>query len=270
VRAEKYNPDKAFDLVMMLARWGYVKTLAWEATHTVGQVILLLDVLSDLITTKIGSAPFERFNLTRFKKVIFQVEMIANRFTEGRLLVVFFPTQRAKAHVHPDLYSIRNAVQLGAISLDPSTATVAQLEIDFTYMRQYIDLVNGDSLGQIAFIVQNTFVPAVSGTNYTDVKCFFRLEESEFKQPRPGDETNFNQVLSNLRLVGEAHMMDDLIDAGAGEIKKLVAEILPKEVVSDALGGLLDNVIDGQQIAPVISKEIQYLNNAQNFYTLMY
>lgn len=257
-RSEHYNPDQPWDLSRMLGRWNYVDTVKWLATDDVGTNIKILDILPDLLTSEIAVMPFQRFNLARFKEVQIRFETVGYRYARGRVLVTFRPTQRTKTKITENIVP-RQAITLGSLSLDPSDGTVAQFNIPFTYIRQYVDLVNNDVLGQLHFIVQNKFVPGTSGPSQCDIKVLFNLTESEFKQPRPG-EASFASHLAPLQITSHS----GLIEAAASEVKGLVKSILPDNIIGDALGGLLDAPQLGEQPVPIINKNVQYFNNSKN------
>jgi hypothetical protein len=257
-RSSRYNPDGIWDLAKMLGRWNYVDTVTWSASQAAGTNIKTFDVLRDLLTSEIATVPFQRFNLNRFDQLQIKLETIGYRYARGRLLVVFRPTQRTGEFITTPP-TISDAIVLGAVSLDPTAATIAQINIDFTYYKQYLDLVNGDCLGQLHFIVQNTFVPGTAGTSECSVKIFFALTQAMFKQPRFG-EASYATHLLPLRI--DSH--SGLIDEGAKALKGLVHDILPDNIVGDVLGGLLDAPQLGEQIPPLVNKEVQYFNNSRN------
>lgn len=258
-RAEKFNPDEAYTLSMMLKRNNLIGTVPWTGAQTPNTAIFKADILQEVITNLIAATPFRRFHLARFKRIVFRFETIGYRFARGRLIAAVLPTQRSRNYIKNDIFNINTAVYQNGISLDPANATIGEIHVDYLFNKQYIDLVNEDVLGQLFLVVQNAFVPGTGGAAECEIKIFMSIEEAEFKQPTAGTITSFRSM------AGQIHGLDSLIDAGAEEVKKLAKEIIPDNLVGDLLAGVLDAPQIGEQPNVIVQKQIQYLNNSKNF-----
>lgn len=300
-RSEAYNNDKPWDLVKMLERWNAVVNVTWAATDAPGKQIAVFDLLTDLLTNDISSTPFTRFIHFWMKRMKLHVECIGYRYMRGRLLLVIRNTMIPKKQLLSTEFSRRNAVTLPHVVLDPSAGTTAELQTPFTFNRQYIDLVAGDCFGQASLIVLNQLVPGTTGDSTSIIKLYLSIDMPIFKQPRPGATTlrqkiagvenvamnaiveededtehvleelkkkviHYQTKLEREREIVEMHagIVGTLVDAGAGALKELVKDVNPVEVISDALGALLDKVQIGENIQPLVRKDQQYLSNTRN------
>jgi hypothetical protein len=191
-RSEAYNNDKAFTLEDMIKRYNLVSTVNWSATDAPFTPLAtgVFDVITDLLKLQIASAPFERFERFRCDKIKLRFQTVSNRFAFGDLIAVFIPTMlplgALQAPVAPFIPSPQCLTTLPHVSLDPNSGTVATLEIPFVYNKQWIDLLNGDVLGQLMLIPLVAFTPGTDGPSDAQIQIFMSIEGAEFKQPRIG------------------------------------------------------------------------------------
>lgn len=281
-RAQAYNNDLAWSLSTMLSRWNLVDTITWPATAAVGTNLKSYDILTDILNNNISSTPFTLFEKFRCTKISMRIECIGYRFCRGRIIVYFRPTMLPKEQVNNLTPNLRTVMTLPHVVLDPSSTAsdVADLEIPYVFNKQYMDLVNGDSLGQLTVVPLNQFTPGTSGLSEATIKIFVTVQDAVFKQPRPGAST-FAEKVGFLREWGPVDLehrqqrsvpvtitphsgIAGVIDAGASAVKELVKDINPVNVIGDLLGGLLDRVQLGENYTPIANKEMQYLSNFRN------
>lgn len=274
-RAEAYNNDDSWTLEKMLSRWNLVDTIVWSTVTPPGSNIAVLDIVADMLTNDIASTPFLRFEKFRCDRIKLRFECIGYRFCRGSLLGVIHNTMVPKSQLNSTVMDIRKAITLQHITLDPAEGTVAEMAIEFAYNKQYMDLVNGDSLGQLYLTVQNQIVPGTSGPGEASIKVFMSVDGAEFKQPRPGSTTfrvaqasdvfiPYERSERHVEVESHSGIVNGLIDTGADALKDLAKTLIPDEVISDALGGILDKVQIGEQYGPVTTKDMGYVSNTRN------
>lgn len=267
-RAGAINKDTAWTLEGMLSRHNLFATFDFSSTNPIGVPIHTFDVLTDLLENEISITPFLRFQRFRCKTIDIRVEIIGNRFCQGRVWVVWFPSCVPKASLSTGYVpSLMSMSTLTHVSLDPNQGTVATLKIPFVFNKEYMDLVNGDSLGQVFVVPASAFVPGETGAPDAKIKMYVSIEAAEFKIPRTGI-ASFRGLMQlqhapprpNFRAHG---IMDALVEAGTSEIGKVLDKITPANLIGDALG-LLDKPQIGVNPEPLVRKEQQYLSNAAN------
>lgn len=281
--ANAVNNDSEWTLASMLSRWNLFDTISWPASAAAGTTIVTYNILQDLLKNAISNAPFERFDLFRCKSIEISFECVGYRFSQGRLLASMRYTGMNSANLSFSNVDLRTAVTLPHVSLDPTKATVAHLSLPFTFQREYLDLVAGDSLGQLNLTVQNPFVPGTTGPSAATIQMYVSIIDPVFKIPTPGagkftditrrhprrPDDEQGEVVSVPRklqpgvFLTESHsLIDGLIDEGANGLKKIAQEIIPDNVVGTILGSL-DRVQLGENPSPLVHKDQQYLSNTK-------
>lgn len=275
-RADRTNDDIQWTLENMLERYNFIGNVDWSPTDYVGLPIVVYDVLTDMLTTAISSTPFERFQHFRCKSISVRVEIIGNKFCQGRILVYFRPTMMKKSELLDTYTNNSTATTLQRLILDPCQGTTQDLELPFVFNKDYLDLVRGDVLGQLIIQPQVAFTPGATGAPNARLKLFIKINEPQFKQPRPGLATG--EILSGKNnprgITGrqfhpfmrvESGIVDSLVNAGVNEVEKLVSSIVPTNIVQDAIGALLDKPQIGNNHEPFTLKEQGQLSSTRNF-----
>lgn len=247
-RANTHLNDNAWDLESMLSRHNYVDTVPWDTTTNPGQVLFSARVIEGLLKLDINSFPFKRYNYWRAENVTVHFQVTANRFLAGRLIAYFVPSMAG----NPDV-SLRRAVLLQHVFLDPSAASAVELVIPFNYFKGYIDLNQGDNLGIVELAVFNSLTAAVATTPNIDVKVYMSVKGSEFKVPLPGSVSFSRSIRKHSSLLAS-------LDEG---FQALTESIMPTKIISDVIGGLLDKPEEPEQPAPIANKDQEYLSNSR-------
>lgn len=274
-RAQRYNDDDDWSLMKMLSRNNLFATLDWDGTALAGVPIVTYDVLKDLLVNEISVTPFLRFERFRCGKINVRAEIIGNRFCQGRIWLVWFPSCLPKSNLAVNyIPALTSLSTLTHISLDPNQGTVATLSIPFVFNKQFVDLVNGDCLGQIYVVPASQFIPGATGAPSAKIKLYVSIEDAQFKQPRPG-VVSFSELVADRHVRSNtervmvsrtfhAHgLLDGVIDSGADELKEVINNIVPDELVGD-LFGVLDKPSIPVNPDVIVFKEQQYLSNCSN------
>lgn len=265
-RAEKYNNDMTWTLETMLKRNNLIETVSWPSTAPLGTPIRIYDVVQDILLNDISVTPFKRFERFRCNFINIKVEVIANRFALGRLWLVWRPTMLPKDELRLGYLNVWESCTLPHISLDPNSGTEGILKIPFVYNRQYMDLVNGDSLGQLYLMPVVPFTPGTGSTAAATVKLYVAIDGAEFKQPRTGATMRLNQYGASVddEFIVHSGIVDTLINAGTKGLEGLIDKINPDQIIGDAMGALLDKPQLTENMQPLTMKEQGYMSNTAN------
>jgi len=247
-RANTHLNDNAWDLESMLTRHNYVDTIAWDTTTNPGTVLFGANVIEGLLRLDINSFPFKRYRYWRAEDIRVHFQVTANRFLSGRLIAYFIPSMGTNVDV-----DLNTAVQLEHVFLDPSAASAVEMVIPFNYFKGYIDLNQGDTLGVIQLAVFNTLSAATGISPTIDVKIYMSVTGSEFKVPLPGS-VGFTRSITK---------HSSLLSALDNGFQALTQSIMPSEIITDLIGGLLDKPEEPEQPAPIVNKDMEYLSNAR-------
>jgi hypothetical protein len=262
-RATSHLNDKAWSLDGMLSRQNYVSTVVWSTTDTQGSQLAYYNVIDDLLKLDIAATPFQRFRYWRADSLTVHVQLTANRFLSGRILVYFYPSMTLKTNTTAP--SLSNAVLLQHAWLDPSGSTAIDLVIPFNFYKGWLNLDFGDCLGQVGFLVFNSLGAAVGTTPSVDLKTFVSFQNSEFKVPIPGGVGYSRPVRkqSGLMKIGENFMHE-----ASTTLADIVKSVMPANIVGDLIGGLLDRPEDPTDPQPIVRKDQGYLSNARGIASL--
>lgn len=249
-RAVSHLADATWSLQAMLERENYVSTLTWDTTRASGYELASYNVIEDLLQLSIASVPFKSFRYWRCSHVRVRVQLTANRFLAGRLLVSYTPSMTGGSLVEGP--NLSNQVLLQHMWLDPSASTPIDFVIPFNFYKGWVNLDEGDVLGQLSISVFNPLTAAIGTSPSVDIKVFVSVKDSEFKVPLPG-------AISYSRTTAHSGIMSTLDNT----FQDLVSSIMPSQIIGDMLGGLLDKPevpIDPDVIA---NKDQAYLSNAR-------
>jgi hypothetical protein len=169
-------------------------------------------------------------------------------------MVVFVPSQTKLANANPPRLTRANLWSFPHVLLDPSQGGNAQLDIDFNYFKGFLDLVEGDSLGQLYVVVHNQLKAATGSQNFVVIKFFMQILGAEFKIPRSGGNS-FRSYL-NLPIVEPHSAMGKITE----ELGNVLNTITPSNVVGDIL-----SILDKPQIpAPPDQVSVKYRGTMNN------
>lgn len=209
-RAESALNDISWSLEKVLMRWNQVGVYKWNLTDAVGATLANLDVIQDLLTTSVVSMPFTNFEKFRCSVVRFKFILVGSKFHQGRLLCGFLPTMAPKNIAKGDS-SLKTLIEVGAVQLDPSSGSDVEYTVPWRHVKGYLDLISGDVLGNLRIVVLNQLRAVTGSSNSVNVKVLFRLENPEFKIPRPSvgtfyDMMSAHQALNSRFRSAEPHM----------------------------------------------------------------
>lgn len=252
-RAHSHLNEPSWNLADMLGRFNYVTSVEWTTTQPQFTTLYTADVISDLLQQEISAIPFTRFTYWRANNVTIHLQLTASRFHQGRLICGFVPSQRSRAASSIVPPPLTRLMGLNHAFLDPANGSVVELKIPFDYFRGYLDLINNDSLGQFYIGVFNQLNAGTGSSTAVEVKVFFSIEGSEFKIPRPGGSS-----------------FATLVRREAGAIGPFVKSLVePVNFIGDVLTSFgLDKPVTAENPAPLIRKDQQYFNQAQNIENL--
>jgi len=254
-RAVSHLADAAWSLQAMLERENYVATIPWDTTQAPGIDLALYNFPEDLLQLDIASVPFKRFRFWRCKNAKIRVQLTANRFLAGRVIVWFQPTMTDKGSV-PNV-TLSNMVLLQHAWLDPSASTPVDLIIPFNYHKGWVNLERQDVMGQIGISVFNSLAAVTGTTPNVDIKVFMSIEDSEFKVPLPGGVSYTS--MRGMRTEAHSGFMDGLDNA----FQNLVNSVMPSNIIGDLIGGLLDKPEVPSDPEVIAVKDQAYLSNAR-------
>jgi hypothetical protein len=201
--------------------------------------------------------PFQRFRFWRADSITIHLQLTANRFLSGRLLVFFVPTMIQNGWP----ISPSNGVLLQHVWLDPSASSSVDLVIPFNYNKGWLNLTRTDTLGQLRVVVFNPLLAATGTTPTVDLKVFVTFQKSEFKVPIPGGSSYAALTAhSAVRQSGVAGMVGAI---AADKFSDLIKSVLPSNIVGDMIGGLLDRPEDPTDPQPIANKDQGYLSNSR-------
>jgi hypothetical protein len=198
-RAESALNDISWSLEKVLMRWNQVGVFKWNLTDAVGATLANLDVIQDLLTTSVVSMPFTNFEKFRCSVVRFKFILVGSKFHQGRLLCGFLPTMAPKNIAKGD-NSAKTLIEVGGVQLDPSSGSDVEYTVPWRHVKGFLDLVAGDVLGNLRIVVLNQLRAVTGSSNSVNVKVLFRLENPEFKIPRPSVGTFFDMVTAHKAL----------------------------------------------------------------------
>lgn len=276
-RAAAHLNEPSWDIKSMLHRQNLVGVFSWKLTDTIGSVIpitgsadypKMCDVPADLLQNEIVSTPFMRFQYWRCKKVVVRFQLTASRFHQGRLLISYVPSCIPKSAIEDTPRTATYWTQLQYAQLDPANGTVIDFEIPFRFHKGWVDLVFGDSLGQLRVQVTNQLQVATGGSTEVDVKVFVSFEDAEFRVPRPGG-SSFRSLLRQLhedgyelvkkeKLVKASFEMGFFDDAVSG-LEDIVESIVPHDILGLAAEICLDKPTFTEFPPPIVRKDAQYM-----------
>lgn len=249
-RAVSHLADAQWSLQSMLERENYVATLTWDTTMGQGYPLGAYNVIEDLLELSIASVPFKSFRYWRCDHMRVRIQCTANRFLAGRILVSYLPSMTGRTEAPTP--SLHNSVLLQHAWMDPSASTPLDMIIPFNFYKGWVNLEQGDVLGQLYITVFNPLSAAIGTTPAVDVKVYVSIKNSEFKVPLPG-------ATAYQRSTPHSGFMDALDNS----FQSLVSSIMPSEIIGDLLGGCLDKPevpIDPDVVA---NKDQAYLSNAR-------
>jgi len=259
----------------MLLRENLVSAFQWSLTDPAGTELAIgataTDVPADLLKNDLVSSPFLRFVYWRCDRIKVRFQLVASRFHQGRALVYFVPSCLPKTQFNTGPRHPTRATQLQHGFLDPANGTVLDFEIPFVFHKGFVDLVFGDSLGQLHFQVLNQLQAATGASTSVEVKVFVSFEGSHFRVPREGG-LSFNKLMLDqqakklgLKLVSEYDMVEATKESGLfSEVGKgldeLVESIIPAEITGAVAGILLDKPAVTEYPEPLVAKDAQYMS----------
>lgn len=286
-RADAHLNERDWDLNKMLHRENLVSAFQWSLTDNVGTELAIgapvTDVPADLLKNDIASSPFLRFVFWRCERIKVRFQLVASRFHQGRALVYFVPSCLPKTQQAALVRGPTWATQLQHNFLDPSNGTVVDMDIPFVFHKGWLDLVFGDSLGQLHFKVLNKLQAATGASTSVEVKVFVSFEGSHFRVPRPGG-TTFEKLLLQQRAdqlgltliekeeicdkqsgifsdLGE--MVGDLAEDAGKELDDLVETLIPHEITGMVADVLLDKPAMTEYPEPLVHKDAQYMSSSR-------
>lgn len=184
-RAETTLNDQAWSLENMLQKWYPVDNIAWTTAHVAGDTLWSGDVVRDLIKTSFSGAAFTIFKDFRCAGVKIRATVVASKWHQGRVVVGFSPSMvPAASSGYVRKVTPEDLIQIGAVKLDPSQGTSAELYIPFRHPKQYLALEEFDCLGQLMVQVLSPLKTATTASTETVIKLFFSLDKPMFKIPR--------------------------------------------------------------------------------------
>lgn len=184
-RAETTLNDQAWSLENMLQKWYPVDNVTWTTGNVSGDVLWTGDVVRDLIKTSFSGAAFTIFKDFRCAGVKIRATVVASKWHQGRVVVGFSPSMvPATTAAYVRTVTPHDLIQIGAVKLDPSQGTSAELYIPFRHPKQYLALEEFDCLGQLMVQVLSPLKTATTASTETVIKLFFSLDKPMFKIPR--------------------------------------------------------------------------------------
>jgi hypothetical protein len=265
-RGEFTLNDRAWTLDDMLQRINYVETLNWPLTKARGDDLIVYDVPMDLIKNDIASTPFTRFQKWKGSAIKVRLQMVANAFTQGRVVISFVPTMVNKTQL-PSTYqtTLSSLLALQNAQLDPSESTTVDFTIPFAYFKTWLDLPDGDCLGQLYVRVLSPLQSASTGPTSVSIKVFSSVSSNEFKIPLAGG-SSLRQLLATRELEALGYEVTR-VKAQSGfldTLSDIVDKVIPANLIGDAIGGLLDKPQIAVNPEPVISRQMPYLGHSAN------
>ena len=255
VRAKKFNNDTEWDLAKQLLRFNLVDTVTWATTDTKGTNLRIYDVVKDMLTNSLASSPWTLYHQGRWKSVTVRFEVMGNRYTKGLLMAYYWPTMMPKDQITPNT-DLRVATNMQHAWLSPNQGTTVSIDIPFRFNRQYIDLVNSDTPGQLYLSVFEPLVSADGASTTATIKIYLSINEAVFKQPRSSAAT-FEQMWSRMRglqVEKQSGILSNVIDSGAKALKGIVSETVPDDLIGEALAMFLDKPAITQNHEPFTRK----------------
>lgn len=257
-RATSHLAERPWTLESMLSRKTLVDTIKWSLTDAPTTVLKTYDVVTDLLTQDVTAINYTRFNYNRFKTCKAYFQLVASRFYQGRIIIVFVPTMRPKTKVIKPKLDIRNLYSYQHIVLDPAQGSNAELAIDFNYYKGYLDIQAGDALGQIYVIVENQLQAVAGSPNFVEMKFFVTFEESEFKVLRSGG-TSYRQLR---KILDQMQLDEEGIVAHSGVMDKFKEAFEPANLIGDLLS-ILDKPQSATQPDVITRKTRGYLSSTK-------
>jgi len=249
-RAESHLREPAWTLDKMLNRKTLVDTLQWPLTATPTTQIKNYNIITDLLTQDIMAINFTRFNHFRCKSIKCYFQLVASRFFQGRVIIAYFPCQRNPTQWDKPKLDFRNLYALQHVVLDPAQGSSAELEIDFAYLKGYLDIQANDALGRLYVIVQNQLQAVTGSPSFVEIKFFASVDQAEFKVPRAGG-ASYKSLLRRLLQAEEDEF--EHVRAHSGIIEKFAEQFEPANLIGDLLT-LLDKPTSSTNGTPVIRK----------------
>lgn len=260
--AIKTMPDNSWTLDQMVRRKNLFANVVWPTTAAAGTVLGTWDLPLGILNTEITSLPFERFVFSKFDNVCIHANVIGNRLLQGMVMLVFVPTQRANVTFAGNLPSLQT---LQNCHMYASQDTSVQMTIPFTFYKDWLELRQEESIGQLMLVVFNQYLgPAGSPTQLT-VKLWSSFENAQFHVPRndaapplrSGKSKEFVHVTRPL-MRKNAGFLASMASAALGPI---VSTIIPKVV--NKVGDKLDNPNMGGAPDLITRKEQSWLSNVE-------
>lgn len=184
-RAESTLNDQSWSLQNMLEKWYPVANISWDTGSAAGTSLFTADVVKDLIKSSFSGTAFTVFKDFRCAGVKIRATVVASKWHQGRAVVGFSPSMvPSAASAYPRVVSPADLIQMGAVKLDPSQGTSAELYIPFRHPKSYLGLEESDCLGQLNVMVLSQLKAVTSAATEIVIKLFFSLDKPVFKIPR--------------------------------------------------------------------------------------
>jgi len=275
--------EPKWDLQEMLQRWNYAGSFSWNTTQVVGTPLVTLQLPLQAIVSEIAQVPFQRFTYIRWEELVIKIQLNGQKFYQGQLIAFSVPYTKpavlSQRYLGPD--RINNATQLQHNIINATTSDVVELHLPFTYPQNWINMSSAyipRSTSSLAIAVWNQLKVAVGTTPSLTGQIWYSMKGAEFMIPykslllppiitsseemrevRPQMEKLGKQLGGKVGKIASQEVF--------GGMDKIVEKILPENMISDLLDGVLgglDKPSDGTNPNLLVAKSAQFLPHAIN------
>jgi hypothetical protein len=189
--------DRTHSLIDFLSRPTRLAEGVWATTDVAGTELFRLDVPEDAILSDMYAEKMEGFLGFRAKAVI-RVQINAQRYQQGRLLMHYFPQGQVntiRRSVAEQSLTLRT--QLPRVELDCATSTEAILEMPYVSPTTHYNLISGTGpIGAFMMCVYSPLLVGGGGSNTVHWSAWIHFEDVDLSFPTI---TNMETLQNSIR-----------------------------------------------------------------------
>lgn len=264
--AQQSMPDNRWSLDQMVCRKTLFDNVTWPITAPSGTLLATYDLPTATFVTNLNTLPFERFVYSKFKYIKIHINVVGNRLLQGCIMVSFNPTQKSDAYISGST-NLASLQTLQNVHVHANQDTSAELMIPFVFYKDWLELRNSESIGQLQINVFNQYSGPVGAPTQLTIKLWSSIVGAEFHIPKSDAAPDLRRRRKNKQF--ESFELVPTMKKNIGFFAPLAANLLgnvlntaiPKVV--EKVGDKLDNPNIGMAPEPFTRKEQSYLSNAE-------
>jgi len=257
-------PDHDWTLQHMLERRWLLTTITWPLTAASGADLATFSHPADLLVNDFVTTPFSRFHFFQCDSFTIHVQVVSNKTFSGKLLLTYLPWQ---SDTSIPVFTLENGILMDhRVFINVADDQITDFKIPFIYYKDFFDIVENFTLGNIYLKVVNQLKTGATGPSSVLIKLWASVQNPRFKVPRLANSTyrfvqkqsGKTKQTSTTTTQNNPSFWDKLGDIFLGFLPKNISEVA-------AYGMLLDNPQISIPPTPVTRKEQRYLSPTAGF-----